>query len=148
MYWCPASVTKSWELGPSSQGQPCPFFPTSPFSKQNPWFTMSHICIGNTAGTNCGCSPSSYGAPLCVNPGKLLQELHHTTPRHLLRKETTCWERERKIQQAGGKPEATVSQSLVPNTCIKSPGMLLRGAQSWALPRGVRLELEVARIRL
>lgn len=70
MYWCPASITNSWELGPSSQSQPCPFFPTSPFSKQNPWCAAPQICNGNTAGTNCG-SPSSYQAPLCMNPGKL-----------------------------------------------------------------------------
>lgn len=42
---------KDWELEPSSQSQPCPFFPTMPFSKQNSWSAMSQICTGSTART-------------------------------------------------------------------------------------------------
>jgi len=57
-----------------------------------------------------------------------------------------------KVKVRSSKVEASlkpnVSQSLVPATCIKSPTIPIKGTQSQAPPRCVKLKLGVARIRL
>lgn len=51
-----------------------------------------------------------------------------------------CWEREKKIQQVGGKPQV---QYFSKSGCnhIKSSGMLVKGSHSWAPSRCIKLKL-------